>query len=499
MLGMTEAGSVCLVDEDESDQPEHRRGSFGRPAPGLESRIVDPDTGVVSGVDEIGELWLRGPFMMEGYYGRERSETFTPDGWFRTGDLVRVDADGLHYFKGRHGDMIKTAGANVSPREVEAAIADVSGLQAHVLGVDSADRGQIVAAALVLPDGDDMTAAELDELRRRLAARAVRVQGAQDPAADAEVRRADDVERQARRPRPARSGWRMPERGDDPGPDRRTGAAPGNEAGHRQRRRGPDLRRSARPAAREVARRLVAGGVGKRTRVGLLMPNGIEWAVTAYAAMRIGAVLVPLSTLLRPPELEAQLATATVAVLIAEPEYRGRRYLDELDEHLGDITSVGTTRLRHERLPNLRAVWPTDDLPDDDALDAIVDALAARVRPADDLAVMFTSGSRGRPKGVIHTHGGAIRATAAGLDARCLGEDDRLYIPMPFFWMGGFGSGLLSTLIAGATLLTETDPVTRDHDRASSSASRRPCSGAGRTRRPGSRPTRPSPRPTCTC
>jgi acyl-CoA synthetase (AMP-forming)/AMP-acid ligase II len=171
MLGMTEAGSVCLVDEDESDQPEHRRGSFGRPAPGLESRVVDPDTGAPCGVDEVGELWLRGPFLMEGYYGRERSETFTPDGWFRTGDLVRVDADGLHYFKGRHGDMIKTSGANVSPLEVEAVIAEVTGLQAHVLGVESADRGQLVAAALVVPDGEALTSAELDDLRRRLAAR----------------------------------------------------------------------------------------------------------------------------------------------------------------------------------------------------------------------------------------------------------------------------------------------------------------------------------------
>jgi acyl-CoA synthetase (AMP-forming)/AMP-acid ligase II len=171
MLGMTEAGSVCLVDDDESDQPEHRRGSFGRPAPGLESRVVDPDTGAHYPVDDAGELWLRGPFMMEGYYGRERSETFTSDGWFRTGDLVRVDADGLHYFEGRLGDMIKTAGANVSPREVEAAIAEATGLEAHVVGVDSVERGQLVAAALVLPDGRAMTAAEVDELRRRLATR----------------------------------------------------------------------------------------------------------------------------------------------------------------------------------------------------------------------------------------------------------------------------------------------------------------------------------------
>src|SRR3954468_6779675 len=63
-------------------------------------------------------------------------------------------------------------------------------------------------------------------------------------------------------------------------------------------------------ASRELARRLVAAGIGPGARVGLLMPNGIRWAVTSMAAMRIGAVLVPLSTLLRPPELEAQLHTA---------------------------------------------------------------------------------------------------------------------------------------------------------------------------------------------
>ncbi len=62
MLGMTETGSVCLASDDEGDQPERRRGSFGRPVPGFEARIVDPETGDRLGaVGEVGELWFRGP------------------------------------------------------------------------------------------------------------------------------------------------------------------------------------------------------------------------------------------------------------------------------------------------------------------------------------------------------------------------------------------------------------------------------------------------------
>ena len=166
MLGMTEAGSVCLASADEGDQPEHRRGSFGRPVPGFDAQVVDPDTGNVCDVGAVGELWFRGPFLMEGYYGRERHETFTIDGWYRTGDLFHVDADGFFYFHGRQGDMIKTAGANVSPREVEAAIADVSGLVAHVVGIDDAERGQLVAAAVRVPRHQQAPGS--DELRTAL-------------------------------------------------------------------------------------------------------------------------------------------------------------------------------------------------------------------------------------------------------------------------------------------------------------------------------------------
>ena len=207
-----------------------------------------------------------------------------------------------------------------------------------------------------------------------------------------------------------------------------------------------------------LAARLVAAGIGKGSRVGLLAPNGIEWAVTAAAVLRVGGVLVPLSTLLRPPELEAQLDVAGVTDLVVAPSFRGRSYLEDLDAVAPGVVDMTRAGRRHPRVPFLRHVWPIDDLPETAVDGALVVALEDAVRPADDLAVLFTSGSRGAPKGVVHTHGGALRTVALGLDARWVGPDDRVYVPMPFFWTGGFATGLLSVMIAGATLLTEAVP-----------------------------------------
>lgn len=157
MLGMTEAGSVVLLSGDESDQPEARRGSYGFLAPGFDARVVDPDTG--SDTDgAVGELLLRGPHLMQRYYGRSREECFDADGWFHTGDLVRRDDDGVFYFVGRAGSMIKTAGANVAPAEVEKALSAAlqavdAGVAVHVVGLPDPERGQIVAAVIATDNG----------------------------------------------------------------------------------------------------------------------------------------------------------------------------------------------------------------------------------------------------------------------------------------------------------------------------------------------------------
>lgn len=142
MLGMTEAGGTYLLSGDETDQSEAQRGSYGKPAPGFSTRIAHD-----------GELSIRGRYVMQRYHRRSREQCFDPDGWFHTGDLVRVDADGFIHYLGRSGAMIKTAGANVSPVEVASAITRVTGgCTAYVIGLPDTDRGQLVAAIVALPD-----------------------------------------------------------------------------------------------------------------------------------------------------------------------------------------------------------------------------------------------------------------------------------------------------------------------------------------------------------
>ena len=190
--------------------PRERRRSATSPSTGAgrsagrcrasRRRSSTPTPAPRCGAGEVGELWLRGPFLMEGYYGRERHETFTPDGWYRTGDLFHVDADGFFYFTGRRGDMIKTAGANVSPREVEAAIADVDrARRARRRHRRSPNAGSSSPPRSACPRG--RTAPDVDELRAALRDAAVGVQGAAALPRARRRRGPDAVERQARRAR----------------------------------------------------------------------------------------------------------------------------------------------------------------------------------------------------------------------------------------------------------------------------------------------------------
>jgi len=119
--GMTEtAGIFALSDPDES--PLQRATSNGMAAPGIEVRIVDIESGLDAPPDTIGEIWVRGYCLMEGYFRdpAKTAEAIDVEGWLHTGDLYTTSADGRLTFKGRAKDMLKVGGENVAAIEVEA-------------------------------------------------------------------------------------------------------------------------------------------------------------------------------------------------------------------------------------------------------------------------------------------------------------------------------------------------------------------------------------------
>jgi acyl-CoA synthetase (AMP-forming)/AMP-acid ligase II len=142
--------------------PEERRGCFGPAVPGVEHKIVDPRSGTPLAPGEVGEICVRGRSLMLGLHKVERAETFDADGSYHTGDAGRFTADGQLYFTGRLGEMIKSAGANVTPSEIESLLASFPEVKAaYVVGVADAQRGENVAAAVVLEPGAVVTAEEI--------------------------------------------------------------------------------------------------------------------------------------------------------------------------------------------------------------------------------------------------------------------------------------------------------------------------------------------------
>jgi acyl-CoA synthetase (AMP-forming)/AMP-acid ligase II len=165
-LGMTETCGPHTFGRMDGDLPEKLRGSFGRSVPGDQHKIVDPETGQTLGPGEFGEICVRGYSVMQGLYKVDREETFDPDGYYHTGDAGFFDAEGHLFFKGRLGEMIKTAGTNVAPREIELVLSTFPELSAaYVVGLPHPDRGENVAVAVVLRDG---TSLDRDTLHARL-------------------------------------------------------------------------------------------------------------------------------------------------------------------------------------------------------------------------------------------------------------------------------------------------------------------------------------------
>jgi long-chain acyl-CoA synthetase len=165
--GLTEASPVTHCNPR---GPGNKPGTIGTPLPDTESRLVDPDTGAEVSGDGVGELVVRGPQVMKGYFNNPlATESVLRDGWLFTGDMARKDADGYYTLVDRKKDIIKTSGFLVFPAEVEEVIRafpDVA--EAAVVGVPDAERGELVKALLVAQDGGLDLAALQEHCRRHM-------------------------------------------------------------------------------------------------------------------------------------------------------------------------------------------------------------------------------------------------------------------------------------------------------------------------------------------
>ena len=149
VYGMSET-ATCVTAARWDDPEEVRIGSFGVPLDGMELRIVDPDTGAEAEIGASGEILVKGPTLMEGYYKVPRDEVLDANGYFRTGDLGYLDERGALHFANRLKDVIKTAGVNVAAVEVEEALTrHASVAAAYVVGVPDPVRGENIAAWVV--------------------------------------------------------------------------------------------------------------------------------------------------------------------------------------------------------------------------------------------------------------------------------------------------------------------------------------------------------------
>ena len=152
---MTETFGPYSGARADVDLPPDKHGSCGQAFEGVEVRIVGPDSRTDLPAGETGEICVRGPNLMRGICGRTRDTTFDADGFYATGDLGALDADGYLWYHGRRDDMFKVKGATVYPTEVEAALRAIDGVQqAHVTAVfsDPVTVGALVVSTLPLHD-----------------------------------------------------------------------------------------------------------------------------------------------------------------------------------------------------------------------------------------------------------------------------------------------------------------------------------------------------------
>ena len=164
--GMTETS----MNTSNPYEGARRAGTVGFPLPGVEAKVCDPETGAELPTGEIGVLWVRGPNVFKGYWQmpEKTREELRDDGFFITGDLSLIDAEGYVHIVGRGKDLIISGGYNIYPKEIELFLDALPNVkESAVIGAPHPDFGERVIAVLVPEDGATIDAAAIQDIARR--------------------------------------------------------------------------------------------------------------------------------------------------------------------------------------------------------------------------------------------------------------------------------------------------------------------------------------------
>ena len=208
-------------------------------------------------------------------------------------------------------------------------------------------------------------------------------------------------------------------------------------------------------AVREAARALVSLGVTRGDRVAIWAPNGVRWIVAALAVTHVGGVLVPINTRYKGDEAAFVLAKSRAKVLFATRGFLGSDAIEALATAETKTPELTTTVLLVGDPTGGAVDWNAFLSRAGQTDEATLDARVAAVSPGDLCDLLFTSGTTGRPKGVLCTHAQTLRAFRDWADVTGLRAGDRFLVVLPLFHSFGYKAGLLAALMMGATVLPE--------------------------------------------